>query len=462
MKKNKKIKWIIAIILTIVIIFIGISFALFSITKIQTKENELATLCLDFQFEEDEDSAIDLEDAIPITDKQGLSSTPYTFTITNNCSASLQYAVNLDILTDLDDEDSLQLKYVKSSLNNDNVSLLSEYDDTTTNISGAYSSKELYAGILAGNSSKNFELRLWVDKDTPMDEGMDKYFYSKIVVTNTRKELKLTEYIAKVLETDKTSLVYDETDDNNLRYIGADPNNYLCFDKNCSNGEWRVIGIMNNIETESNGTQSLVKIIRADNVGKYAWDSNNVNDWDTSSLKDELNSGDLYETYIKGYDNLFESVIWNLGGWSSEYTTTSNWYTYERGTTVYSGRPTTWTGKIALMYPSDYGYATSGGSTTDRATCLSINMNNSYWGNSSYSNCKNNDYLYNSSYRQWTLTPYSSSSYGVFCVGYTGYVGFDVAYAYGGAVRPVGYLKSDLTILNGDGSSGNPWIISES
>jgi hypothetical protein len=284
----------------------------------------------------------------------------------------------------------------------------------------------------------------------------------KCTVSFETRDPTLAEYITALAETDTTNLAYDGTSDNNLRYIGADPSNYLCFDEDCSNGKWRVIGIMNNIETESNGTQSLVKIIRADNVGKYAWDSNNVNDWDTSSLKDELNSGDLYETYIKGYDNLFESVIWNLGGWSSEYTTTSNWYTYERGTTVYSGRPTTWTGKIALMYPSDYGYATSGGSTTDRATCLSINMNNSYWGNSSYSNCKNNDYLYNSSYRQWTLTPYSSSSYGVFCVGYTGYVGFDVAYAYGGAVRPVGYLKSDLTILNGDGSSGNPWIISES
>ena len=44
-------------------------------------------------------------------------------------------------------------------------------------------------------------------------------------------------------------------------------------------------------------------------------------------------------------------------------------YEKERGTTVYSERPTKWTGKIGLMYPSDYGYATSGGSTTNREAC---------------------------------------------------------------------------------------------
>src|SRR5699024_7966684 len=111
--------------------------------------------------------------------------------------------------------------------------------------------------------------------------------------------------------------------------------------------------------------------------------------------------------------SLIEDAVWTLGGTAS-YTSTSNglashWYEYERGTTVYSGRSTEWTGKIALMYPSDYGYATSGGTTTNRESCLAKELYN--WSSSSYSDCKNNDYLYNSRSIQWTLTPFSSVSY---------------------------------------------------
>jgi hypothetical protein len=81
---------------------------------------------------------------------------------------------------------------------------------------------------------------------------------------------------------------------------------------------------------------------------------------------------------------------------------------------VYSDNATTWTGKIALMYPSDYGYATSGGSITNRDTCLTLSLYN--WKDSSYSDCKNNDYLYDSSYNQWTLMPYSSMDSYIFYV----------------------------------------------
>ena len=67
--------------------------------------------------------------------------------------------------------------------------------------------------------------------------------------------------------------------------------------------------------------------------------------------------------------NAIEEVVWNLGGTDADDTSTASmFYTAERGTTVYTGRPTTWTGKIGLMYPSDYGYATSGGTSMNRAS----------------------------------------------------------------------------------------------
>ena len=154
-------------------------------------------------------------------------------------------------------------------------------------------------------------------------------------------------------------------------------------------------------------------------------------------------------------------TLWYLGG-TSNYTSstnglTSHFYSYERGTTVYSGRDTSWVGKVGLMYPSDYGYATSGGSTTDRNACLNKELYN--WDSSDFSDCKNNDWLYESSYHQWTITPRASYSSSVFNVSSTGCLDYNNARITRYGVRPVVFLKSSIKIVDGDGSSSNPYIL---
>ena len=157
---------------------------------------------------------------------------------------------------------------------------------------------------------------------------------------------------------------------------------------------------------------------------------------------------------------MISNAKWNLGG-TANYTSSSNgltshFYGYERGTTVYSGRPTEWIGQIGLMYPSDYGYATSGGSSVNRSSCLATALYS--WNNSSYSDCKNNDWLYDSSNYQWTLTPLSADSYSVFFV--TSFVGNRNAnYTYI-AVSPALYLSSNVRISGGTGSSSSPFVLS--
>ena len=129
----------------------------------------------------------------------------------------------------------------------------------------------------------------------------------------------------------------------------------------------------------------------------------------------------------------------------------------ERGTTVYSGRPTEWIGQIGLMYPSDYGYATSGGSTTNRASCLATPLYS--WSSSSYIDCYTNDWLYDSSNFQWTLTLYADYSTRVFAVLSNGRV--DINYANdSNAVSPVLYLSSNVRISGGSGSSSDPYQLS--
>ena len=268
--------------------------------------------------------------------------------------------------------------------------------------------------------------------------------------------------IEEAYNTNPNMLAYD--DYGNLRYIGADPNNYVLFNDEL----WRIIGVFSE-DTHGASGQKLIKIIRNDSIGDIVWDSGNVNDWSTASLQTTLNgdylngSGSYASTGIKSDTarNMIETVTWKLGG-TANYTSSSNglashFYGYERGTTVYSGRPTTWSGKVALMYPSDYGYATSGGSTTNRDACLAKELYN--WDSSSFSDCKNNDWLYDSSTYQWTLTPYSSNSSDVFDVYDTGYVNIYVNADGSYGVRPSVYLTSNVKISGGDGTSNSPYTL---
>ena len=282
-----------------------------------------------------------------------------------------------------------------------------------------------------------------------------------------------SDIIEDAYEENQGMLAYDNTADNNLRYIGANPNNYVyfnCDDYNNPNSNtcelWRIIGVFNDNSHGISG-EKLVKLIRSNSLGDIAWDSADTNNWSTASLQTTLNgdylngSGSYASSGIKNDTtrNMIANVTWKLGG-TADYQSASNglashWYGYERGTTVYSGRPTTWQGKIALMYPSDYGYATSGGATTNREACLAKELYN--WDSSSYRDCKNSDWLFNKDY-QWTLTPYSSYSYRVFGVFKPGYVlNHHANYSLG--VRPSVYLTSNVGISGGDGTMNNPYIL---
>ena len=224
-------------------------------------------------------------------------------------------------------------------------------------------------------------------------------------------------------------LVYDETADNNLRYIGADPDNYVSF----NNELWRIIGVMNNIEDGTGNKEIRLKIIRNESIGTYSWDNKGEygeNDWSNSAIQQVLNSGaywnrtngecpygqngattpcDFSESGLtEEAKSMISDAVWKLGG-SSTYddVTASMFYERERGTDVYSGRPTEWIGQIGLMYPSDYGYATGGGNV-GRESCLNVELYE--WHHNEQ--CYNDDWLYNELYQR-TLMPYSNGT-GIF------------------------------------------------
>ena len=327
---------------------------------------------------------------------------------------------------------------------------------------------EITNGTLLENGEVNvgesivYSIQLYVDESTVIDPNVDSgtaynidYMINGTATVHENQDISTekvaTDTIKDLAASNPNELVYDETSDNNLRYIGANPNNYVSF----NNELWRIIGVMNNIDDGTGKKETRLKIIKDEPYSTgIAWDTDNVNDWAIASLQEELNT-----TYLNSFTSppkeMIGNAVWNLGGSStSDDVTASMFYERERGTEVYSGNSTTWTGAIALIYASDYGYATSGGST-GRETCLLYNLYN--W--SSYSDCFNNDWLYDSENTQWTLTPGSSFSTSVFSVLSHGTVFGNVAFS-SIAVSPALYLSSNVKITGGDGSHDNPFTLS--
>ena len=172
---------------------------------------------------------------------------------------------------------------------------------------------------------------------------------------------------------------------------------------------------------------------------------------------------------------------WHLGGANStsesnyliQKITTENYYKAERspyatsGTlkNLYSGNPEYVFAKVGLMYPSDYGYATVGGSTTSKENCIAKELYN--WNGLSYSDCKNNDWVYKSQSISWgsnksefLISPGASRSDGASYLYSSGYVSVTYVSNNQFAVRPTFYLDSSiLKIVGGLGTKDNAYRI---
>ena len=354
--------------------------------------------------------------------------------------------------------------------------------------------------------NKTFSFKLHADGEGAVMKGYTAADYitdlyteaAKVTATNNSITYNTAPSVS--LMNDRLGGTTTDLDGGNIRYYGANPNNYIYF--NCSDYSnqtsstcetWRIIGVFD----------GKLKLIRGSQIGKYSWDNKNTstgaendagkNDWTTARLMKLLNPSNYYKvdsndnnlgqslyynsasgkcysgqnnatvdcdftsTGIKNAEtrNMIAETTYNLGGWNSNSVYSNQIYEYERGTTVYSGRPTTWKGKIALAYPSDYGYAADLNQCKDKTlydydnrTCTSNN-----WMKAIITN--------NGSNTGWLLTPYSGLSNYAWYVSSVGTVSDNSnAYFARGAV-PVLSLSSELGIESGgDGSSSKPYKLS--
>ena len=309
-------------------------------------------------------------------------------------------------------------------------------------------------------------------------------------ITKPTYGMKATEYITNLLEYDGEGLKIDNTPDQNIRYYGANPNNYVSF----NNELWRIIGVFGN----------NVKLVRKDSLGVLSWDSsessiNNgggINQWGESTYEDgneyagadlqvylnKMYYGGTSVTCYNGKNNkttacptntldetaksLIDNYTWNTGGVEmNKKTDTLAFYSAERGTKgkiCSSGtdcndtviRTSEWTGYIGLPYVTDWAYASS------ESVC-ETNMQTK--DDSNVYICKNNNWLFwvgtSSVPRPHTLSPIADSSNSRWFVNNAGYVDYYSDTSGSLSVFPTLYLKSNVLIESGNGTSTDPYTL---
>ena len=520
MNSNKKTLTAILILL-VMCTGISISYAFFKVASSNNNANSTVTingaaLCMSLQLSSD-NITISNEYAVPISDSKALSSNTYktSVTITNNCNTSQSF----NLLLVPNSSNTMPIKALKYALVEEEViptsgTLISnEYilDSTIQKQLLSIKNETLKNGFSVGSGTvssgtKTYNLYLWIDKDegslgngSTMNKSLNAY------LTLGSGSVIGEEIISKSFDTVFVANNIDIFEEKGIRYEGADPKNYICLDSNkegaCSSSSllFRIIGLFDeeysSDGTTSAGTKKLLKILDTNYYGGTngkSWNQTqtsgkNLNDWSTATLKTELN-GPYLSTLLatSGVNSKLENSIviskWHLGGANTTYEsnynkdtiTTENWYKAERspyatsGTlqNLYSGNPEYVFAQVGLMYPSDYGYATVGGSTTNKAGCRAQALLN--WDNSSFSDCKNNDwvfksapFIYDSEY-EWLITPFSSGSNHAYYLYSTGIVGPSFYFSVGSQfdVRPTFYLDSSiLKIVGGLGTKDNAYRI---
>ena len=513
MKEKKGLK--ISIILTLIgvaALVTGITFAIYENTINAGKSQVIKTGVVNFTLTESTNGLV-LDNLQELTDYEGMAQeTFYEFTIKNTGNTITDYEISL-----VDKPNSsytgtiLNEKYIKVGL------LKNNSEEIIVNLKEV--NRLIDKVTLDVDKSVNYKLRLWLDLKDITDEAKEALVGQKIFlalkingIQNVNKIPTGADTLIKLTDNKDNSGLYTIThakdstlqigtneDITEYRYRGASPKNYVTF-----NGEtWRILGVFPTDDGTGN-IENRVKIIKDQSIGKKPWDDGTTaynytkndnlmllqdknkskveylekndkydviglatpdattfrNNWaGPATLNTELNT-----TYLNSLDSTSKSMIGNtkyyLGGKNVTYNdgyvdTPLQFYSYERkisGSSYYYGsNPNSWTGKLGLMYLSDYGYASS--------NCENKKLYDENSSSNDIRACNTTNWLFNNDY-QWLLPQNASVSNYAFYVNWVGGVNDVIVSDNQLGVRPVLYLKSNVSITSGDGTSSNPYKLS--
>ena len=192
--RYKKRMLILCIMLAVVLMITGVSYAVFTSYSSQGDANTLAASCMDLEF--NGQNEINLLNTYPISEGEALEQTPYTFTIKNKCDNYIEYYVIASVISTTNKVDS---KYVKVSLLGDNDlngTVINTLESISTPQSlSKYNITENYilkrGDGISKDESRTFNFRMWLDssnKDIWTKEDIEgKDYQVKISVVGTVK-----------------------------------------------------------------------------------------------------------------------------------------------------------------------------------------------------------------------------------------------------------------------------------
>lgn len=456
-------------------------------------------------------NTIEANNVIPgWSDTKNFSITGYNNT-TINTTGIMDYKISLVVLNNTFSDNSITYNLTGQSTNTSDIivpksgSLAKGADTISIGTGRFYQDTNIKKGV-----THNYTLTISFpnnpNKSQNEDIGANFSAYITIGEGILEKET-LTDYIASLASNEENSsyLKYDDTKDQNIRYYGTNPNNYIEFG---NDGElWRIIGVFNVINADTGIYEQSVKIIRNQLLTDGFWtqtiedetgngDSITHNEWSISDLQEILNttyldynlsedvhiSDEFYilasDTIKKKYQDYILNARWNTGGIPAPYDEETDTdlilsaydaYNYERGDLLvpseYDGitRHATWDGKIALAYPSDFGYASSQNECIKNILeCEYEDRTKTYNWMRLPSSCYeigDGNIIYYSN-EKWFLTPVGDEEWSYEVYAADDYVSTIIVENSWPEIHPTLYLKTAVLLQDGDGTKENPYKVS--
>ena len=200
----------------ITVIFTGVSYAYWQKNYAQKSTNKIKSGC--FSFELTDENPINLTNTYPMSETDAMKNTPYTFTITNNCSIDMYYNVTLNTTGSSDLDNYLNYKlvdekgntvgpkiigstkkydeynnYTYTDENNNTYNILNSYILTSGSLTKATMNSDNSAVVSKGQS-KTYKLYVWMDESVEDLSTMGKSFTGKVIVTSSTDSSVKAEY----------------------------------------------------------------------------------------------------------------------------------------------------------------------------------------------------------------------------------------------------------------------------
>ncbi len=463
--KKKTILLVISVILLMILIIflVGRSFGFFQYIKKGENINLITISGIETKILSTDDNVLNLENAYPISDSDGLSLTPFVFSMTNTSSRNLSYTMKIEMDTDklnnctLEDGSSCQAlstKAIKYSYKKDDgtYSTPKNLGDSNDIITG---------GVISSKETITSSIILWIDSEAG-NEYMNQYFFGKLMITGeeyiTRnfKEAILSDNKLITAEPTLTTSSNNTSDESGLYSSTAtntgDPtyyfrgnveNNYVKF----AGFTWRIVRI------NEDGT---IRIIMQDGINDnatYKFNSNYNNYtymyYTNSQAKTQLES--WYQANIGSKADLAKNVA------------SGNYYC-EQAKAKYSDSFTSGSATMTVYnkYTPDFKCSSDGNEKGQVSGSVGLlSYDEVVYAGGYYNQNNSNYYLNNPAIYWWTMSPtgFSGSFPIVWFVYMAGVIQGNSVTSPIPTVRPVLIIKSDA-IISGKGTSSNPYVLS--